>query len=276
MKRKYYSSRKGDKKLTIEQLYERLKDTYLYFKEGDYFKEQLEITQGDVSNRAKYLSSISLHQQIFPIEEWDLFDMILDEELIFSTIEFLFDYISKPGELEYFTENGWNYTDYGDYNTLAGREEFRSAVNSFLDDYEKGYQLDENGEILKKGGDGLEHILSADIVEYDFDNVDLHVKKAVHTWKSRTAGLDEKKRAVQSLADIFEWLRKTGDLKKALNKKDERDLFNIANSFAIRHHNPDQKTNYDVKVWYSWMFHFYLASYHAVIRILKREESKSE
>jgi len=275
MKRKYYSSRKGDNNLTTEQLYERLKDTYLYFKEGDYFKEQLEITNNYLSKRAKYLSSVSLHQQIFPIEGWDLFDMILDDELIFSTIEFLFDYISKPGELEHFTNDGYNYTDYGDYNTLAGRYEFRRAVNSFLDDYEEGYELDENGEILKKGEAGLEHILSADIVEYDFDNVDLQVKKAVHTWKSRTAGLDEKKRAVQDLADIFEWLRKTGDLKKALNKKDERDLFNIANNFAIRHHNPDQKTNYDEKVWYSWMFHFYLASYHAVIRILEREGSRS-
>jgi len=270
MKRKYYSSRKGDKKLTTEQLYERLKDTYLYFKEGDYFKEQLEITYNNISKRAKYLSSIKLYEQIFPLEEWDPLDMVANEDLIFSTIEFLHDHISKPGELENFTDNRFNYTDYGEYNTLAGREEFRNAVNSFLDDYEEGYQLDENGEILKKGDGGLDHILSADIVEYDFDNVDLQVKKAVHTWKSRKAGLDEKKRAVQDLADVFEWLRKTGGLKKALNKKDEKDLFNIANNFAIRHHNPDQKTNYDEKIWYSWMFHFYLASYHAVIRILDR------
>ena len=29
--------------------------------------------------------------------------------------------------------------------------------------------------------------------------------------------------------------------------------------------------NYDNKVWYSWMFHFYLATYHAVIRLLKKD-----
>jgi hypothetical protein len=68
-------------------------------------------------------------------------------------------------------------------------------------------------------------------------------------------------------------LRKSGELKKALNKKDESDLFNIANNFAIRHHNPEQKSNYDEKIWYSWMFHFYLASYHAVIRIINRDKS---
>lgn len=235
MKRKYYSSRKGNKKLTTKQLYERLKDTYLYFKEGDYFKEQLEIAFNNVSKKAKYLSSISLHEQIFPVENWDSFDMETNEELIFSVIEFLHDYMSKPGELEQFTDNGFNYTDYGDYDTSAGRKEFRSAVNSFLDDYSEGYQLDDNGEILKKGTDGLEHIFSADIMDYDFYNVDLRVKKAVHTWKSRRSGLDEKKRSVQELADVFEWLRKNGDLKKALNKKDENDLFQIVNQFAIRH-----------------------------------------
>jgi hypothetical protein len=202
--------------------------------------------------------------------------MTNNEELIFSTIEFLHDYISKPGEMKHFDDNGYNYKDYGDYNTRAARNEFRSAVNSFLDDYKKGYHLDENGEILKKGQDGLEHILSSDVVEYDFDNVDLKVKKAVHTWQSRTAGLDEKKRAIQEMADVFEWLRKNGNLKEALNKKDESALFQIANQFAIRHHNPDQKSDYEERIWYSWMFHFYLASYHAVVRILKRESNDSE
>jgi DNA repair exonuclease SbcCD nuclease subunit len=275
MKRKYYSSRKGDKKLTTEQLYERLKDTYLYFKEGDYFKEQLEITHKGVSDRAKYLSSISLHEQVFPVGNWDPVDMVTNKELIFSTIEFLYDYISKPGELEHFTDNGFNYTDYGHYDTVAAQNEFRSAVNSFMDDYNEGYQLDENGEISKKGEGGLEHILTANIVEYDFDNIDLRVKKAIHTWKSRSADLDDKKRAIQELADVFEWLRKNSDLKKALNKKDENALFQIANQFAIRHHNPNQKSDYDEKIWYSWIFHFYLASYHAIIRILKKVENQN-
>ena len=70
------------------------------------------------------------------------------------------------------------------------------------------------------------------------------------------------------MADVFEWLRKSKKLEKALNKKDEAALFEIANKFAIRHHDPSQKTDYDVTIWHSWMFHFYLATYHAVIRML--------
>jgi len=49
-------------------------------------------------------------------------------------------------------------------------------------------------------------------------------------------------------------------------------IFDLANNFAIRHHNPTQKSNYDKTIWYSWMFHFYLATYHAVIRLLIKKE----
>ena len=43
---------------------------------------------------------------------------------------------------------------------------------------------------------------------------------------------------------------------------------NIANNFSLRHHNSDQIQNYDQDIWYSWIFHFYLAKYHAVIRLI--------
>lgn len=60
-----------------------------------------------------------------------------------------------------------------------------------------------------------------------------------------------------------------------LDSKDEAAIFELANNFAIRHHNPKQKTNYDQTIWFSWIFHFYLAIYHAAIRLLiKKETSK--
>jgi hypothetical protein len=57
-----------------------------------------------------------------------------------------------------------------------------------------------------------------------------------------------------------------------LAKKDESAIFELANSFAIRHHDPKQKSNYDRAIWYSWIFHFYLATYHAAIRLLIKHE----
>lgn len=42
------------------------------------------------------------------------------------------------------------------------------------------------------------------------------------------------------------------------------DLFQIANEFGVRHHNQKQKqkTNYDERIWLSWMFYYYLANIH--------------
>jgi len=58
---------------------------------------------------------------------------------------------------------------------------------------------------------------------------------------------------------------------KILHKEDERDLFEIANRFGIRHHNIDQKTDYDKDVFLSWIFYYYLASIHACVHLLKRK-----
>ena len=58
-------------------------------------------------------------------------------------------------------------------------------------------------------------------------------------------------------------------IKKVLSSKDENDLFIIANSFGIRHHNDKQKTDYDRSIWYNWMFYYYLATIHAILKLIK-------
>jgi hypothetical protein len=52
--------------------------------------------------------------------------------------------------------------------------------------------------------------------------------------------------------------------------KDEGDLFNIANNFGIRHHNELQKTSYD-SIWLNWMFYFYLATVHTLVRMIGKD-----
>jgi hypothetical protein len=83
------------------------------------------------------------------------------------------------------------------------------------------------------------------------------------------------KGVIRALADVFEWLKKTKSLASVLDNKDESAIFDLANNFAIRHHDPKQKRHYDSAIWYSWIFHFYLATYHAVVRLLiKKEKAK--
>lgn len=76
--------------------------------------------------------------------------------------------------------------------------------------------------------------------------------------------IDDRRQAVRDLADVLEYLRPK--MKTLLTKSDENDLFNIANNFGIRHHNAKQKTSYDTAIWLSWMFYFYLATLHVILR----------
>ena len=274
-KRKYYSSRMNKVSLDINDLYYQLQNIYLFFKEKDYFKEKLNISYNNLPDEAKYKSVIELKKQIFPLTKWSHED--INEDNIFDTIEFLYDNISKPGELiDMTSETGWNYQDYESYDEKTGKEEFAHQVSNSLCDYKDGYELTGNGEILALGKGGLENILDAEIIKYNYENVDSKVRSAIMKWRNRHLDIEEKKKAITDLADVFEWLKKTDKLKNVLNRKDESDLFNIANNFSLRHHNPNQKNDYDKNIWYSWIFHFYLAPYHATIRLIKKYEESQK
>ena len=160
------------------------------------------------------------------------------------------------------------------YEEDAGKEEFRDRANIFLADYKTGFELTKDGTILALGTDGLQHILDAEIIPFDEKNVDSKVRNAIAKWRNRHLSLSDKKEAIRELADIFEWLKKTKKLETVMDRKDESAIFEIANHFGIRHHDPKQKTNYDPIIWYSWIFHFYLATYHAAIRLLTREDGR--
>jgi hypothetical protein len=63
-------------------------------------------------------------------------------------------------------------------------------------------------------------------------------------------------------------------VKEFLTRSDEADLFTIANNFGVRHHNDTQKTGYDAALWLSWMFYFYLATIHVLLRKMNLDAEK--
>jgi len=272
MAKRYYSSRNKLKELTVEELYDRLQHLYLLFRNRDYFKLKTRITKTDLPEEIKYKAALAIGFQPFPITKWEFYD--ITEDHVFDVLEFLYDHVSKPGEWGMMTsDTGYNYYDYESYDDTAGQAEFREEANRFLCDFKTGFELTADGLILALGTGGIEHILEAEIEPYDEINVDRKVRDAIQKWRNRNLDIKERRQAIRELADVFEWLRKSKKLEKILKRKDESALFDIANNFAIRHHNPKQKRDYDESIWYSWILHFYLATYHAVIRLLKREAS---
>jgi len=273
MTRRYFSSRKSPAALTLDELYFKFQHLYLLFMDREYFKGKAGITKTVLPDEIKHKAAVALSFQPFPISKWQ--ENAITEDHIFETMEFLYDHVAKPGAWTSLTaDNGFNYYDYDGYDEEAGKEEFREIANSFLCDYPMGYELIKDGTVLSMGADGLQHILDAEIVQYDEANVDSRVRGAILKWRNRHVTISEKKEAIRELTDVFEWLKKTKRLDRVLDKKDESAIFEIANSFGIRHHDPHQKTNYDRNIWYSWIFHFYLATYHAAIRLLIKKEKE--
>ena len=109
---------------------------------------------------------------------------------------------------------------------------------------------------------------AADVPTQD-PNIAGRINAAVSKFRRYRSTFDERRDAIRDLADVLEYLRPK--LKSVLTKADESDLFNLANNFGIRHHNQQQKTDYDQAIWLSWMFYFYLATIHVCLRMLNKK-----
>ncbi|GJQ61075.1 MAG: hypothetical protein SCALA702_01280 [Melioribacteraceae bacterium] len=207
-------------------------------------------------------------ENLYPIEE--KIDIYSEPDL-FDVIEFLHDHCSKGVDGYYHSWNDCGH-HYNSFNDLEGQKYYRELINPFLKDYSAKYKLSDDGEILVLADAGLSNLIEADIPSNDEENITSKVEKAILKFRRYRSTLDDRRDAVRELSDIFEYLKPK--VKKYLNRKDESDIFNLANNFGIRHHNENQKTDYDRSIWLSWMFYFYLATIHTLLRIIEKKEHK--
>ena len=193
------------------------------------------------------------------------------EDDLFDVIEFLYDHVSRPIEGDYhdYGNCGWHYRT---FDMTAGHEEWRLEINDLLRDYGDGYELSQDGEILVLADPGLETLLEASLPSRDPSNIEHRVESAKLKFRRHRSSLEDRRDAIRDLADVLEFLRPKLD--EVVTKKDDDDLFKLANSFGIRHHNDKQKTDYDKAIWYSWMFYYYLATIHAVLRLIEKQQSQ--
>jgi hypothetical protein len=187
---------------------------------------------------------------------------------LFDIFEFLYDHVSYPIQREWHSWNecGWHCED---FDTTEGRARFREKINAFLPSYGPGFELSHDGEVLTLPDPGLQTLLDAPLpLSTDHDAVTARVDAAVLKFRRYEASIADRQDALRGLADVLEFLRP--EAKKVLSSKDEADLFTLANNFGIRHHNSNQKTEYDRAIWLSWAFYYYLATIHASLRLIDK------
>jgi hypothetical protein len=236
MARKYYPARKGNEPLTLEVLKTTFAAAYQQLDDNGYFAESLGIASEFGRSRGLLGDNPDIYfvrhlrkKRLWPIVENLHF---YSEDDLFGVIELLYDLASKPLGM------AWEHFD-----RAAGRILYRAEMNDILSDYKNGFQLNPDGEIVEKVDAGLEFLVSAELPQSVEDEIKQKVRDAVALYRSRNSSLSDRHNAVRMLADVFEKFRP--ELQKAITKKDEGDLFNIANNFAIRHNNDTQKADYD-------------------------------
>lgn len=182
-------------------------------------------------------------------------------------VEAMHDLTAKPvdGYYHSYSHCGWHYET---FDREAGQAEYRAQMNAVLRRGETPYELNEDGELVLASPEEFAPLLGAPLPEAaDPRAVESKVRSAVERFRARGSSMEERRVAVRDLADVLEALRE--DAKAHMSKKDEGDLFNIANNFHIRHNDDRQLREYDV-IWLTWIFYFYLATIHALLRTVER------
>lgn len=277
--RQYYAARKNGPSatgLTLENVNTLLASAYDHYDHSGYFVEAFGFTCVDAgfepgyvgSNIEAYVTLALESSQLWPISVQQRY---YTEDDTFSLIEFLYDHISKPLKKDFHSWDNCGY-HYSDFDRDEGRREYRERINLPLKRYGQGWELSEAGEILSLPPEGMSTLLSASLPTKDKTTTQ-KVADATMKFRRHGSSLTDRQDAVRDLADVLEWLRP--QLKTTLLPEDEKDLFNIANNFGIRHLNAKQKLHYDKAVWLSWIFYHYLNTINAYLHIIDRQLNRS-
>jgi hypothetical protein len=279
MRHKYYSQRTGTNPnlngLPIDDTVELFSRVYRQLETDGYFDEAFGFWCVDEDHIEGNVKDIELEmlltirkKNLWPISEYA---SSYTEDDFLDVIEFLYQYVSKPidGTLHSYSGCGMHWET---FKKREGQDLFREKINAVLGHYKNKFELSQRGEVLHKPEEGFEQIFNADVPSKD-SNIVGRINAATNNFRRHGSSIDDRRQAVRDLADVLEYLKP--QFQELLTNKDEKDLFNIANNFGIRHHNDKQKTSYDAAIWLSWMFYFYLSTIHVVLRKIEHDKSKT-
>jgi hypothetical protein len=192
------------------------------------------------------------------------------QELFYDVIEALHDLVARPRRRSWH-DYGREW-DYGDFARRPGQAVYRWQVNQLLDRSGLGLRLadagSDRGRLVRTAGDARDQLVQQALRSPEPKVRDL-VDHAVTQFRSRNASALAKREATKTLADVLEHRRAL--IKQEMFRGDEGALFEIANSFEIRHLNERQKGDYD-SAFLDWVFWWYLATVELTDRLLARQQ----
>lgn len=277
--RKYYNERHSKLEpdpMDLPTLKRVFLNIYQDFKDRHYFQGAMGknctdkgLIPGDWGHDIQaFFYQILRKMNIWPIEEnIEGFD----EPLLFTIIEFLHDYISYPEKTH---DHTWHYCGVHvlEFDKEKGQKHFRQAINKIIMDYDTGYKITKDGEIVGDPPSGLESLVDDPIVTPNPENIEIRVQTANLKYRKHNATLEDKKAAIIELAGVLEYLRKS---QIKFPRKDDATLFQIMNEFDLRHNNKVQHSEYSKDIWYNWFFYTFLASISTLIKLNEEFSNKT-
>ncbi len=262
--KKYYNERNGLIEQTLcidlEELKDFFRQTFKYFDDKGYFDLAIKGIWNQPPYHEAYMvepptfspsAEVFFANKLQSTEVWPIYSNIddYDEVTLFTVIEILYDHIAD-----------YNY-EREEVIKETPRKEYAEYINNLLKAYEDGYYLEpQQGFIMRMPNQALKEQLN-EKVEGLPDKVIEGLSSASKMYYRFDSGIEEKKKAINILADILEAVRdnvKQVFDKDHLGKKThDRLIFDIVNNFNIRHNNDNQHTDYSKDIWYDWMMQYY-------------------
>jgi hypothetical protein len=234
-----------------------------------YFEKAFDKDCVDAPAEVDPASVLETHLGVAGLWPLDPVRLSIDRDVFFGVIEVLHDLVARPRGRSFHSWSGcgWHYNDFA---LKPGRRLYRWRVNRLLDRSDVGLQLASNGEdegrlvaVTDDARTELAEKMAARQDEWTGDRV----RHALALFRRRGASEHEKRSGVIALALVLEERRQL--LKDRLDRKDEGALFQIANTFAIRHQRADQLSDYD-PAFLDWIFWWYLATIELSDRLIAR------
>ena len=153
--RDYYAQRHGARRPTedIEGLRGIVTSEYSRLERAGYFQWHLGydcVDAGYVAGRSAGVDPASYVRWHLGRDLWPFHESLssLEEEWVFTVLEFLHDHAAKPTQVRHHT-----FADCGIHvqsaDETAGRDAFRESINRYLPRYQSGFEMQGNGEIWR-------------------------------------------------------------------------------------------------------------------------------
>ena len=211
--RDYFSVRTrretGDLEWSFDELKELIISIYKRFEGQGYFAEafgQYCVDRGPTVGEMGSNIDLFFRQRLRKRDLWPVEDHMgeYSQHDLFSVIELLHDYVSKPQSCWYHSWDGCG-NHYSEFDRHVGRTEFRTEINSALKDCEgQKYELSSEGEILQIPDSGLDQLVEEPLEYYEPETVEKRVEAAIHKFRRYSASPEDRKDAIRTLADVLE------------------------------------------------------------------------